>query len=204
MRYAKIPDQTIRRLPLYLRALFFVTEQGLSEVSSKDLAQYVGVHAWQVRKDFSFFGEFGRPGVGYRVSLLTEQIKTILRLDTEQKAVLVGVGNLGAAVLSFSGFKKYNLEIVAAFDADLTKIGQCANGVEVMEIGHFNVLSELGVTLAIVTVPGEVAQDMVDQLVDVGIKGILNFTSCRLIVPDHVRVTNIDIGMDLASLPYYI
>ena len=109
MRYARIPDQTIRRLPLYLRALFFVAEQGQSEVSSKDLAQYVGVHAWQVRKDFSFFGEFGRPGVGYKVTWLTEQIKTILRLDSEKKAVLVGAGNLGAAVLSFSGFQKYNL-----------------------------------------------------------------------------------------------
>ncbi|MCP4453228.1 MAG: redox-sensing transcriptional repressor Rex [Planctomycetes bacterium] len=204
MRYAKIPDQTIRRLPLYLRALFFVAEQGQPEVSSKDLAQVVGVHGWQVRKDFSFFGEFGRPGVGYRVSWLTEQIKTILRLDTEKKAVLVGVGNLGAAVLSFSGFGKYNLEIVAAFDADLSRIGQRVNGVEVMDVERLDSVSELDVTLAILTVPGEVAQATVGQLVDVGIKGILNFTACRLIVPDHVRVTNIDIGMDLASLPYYI
>lgn len=204
MRYAKIPDQTIRRLPLYLRALFTVAEQGQSEVSSKELAQYVGAHAWQVRKDFSFFGEFGRPGVGYSVSWLTEQIKTILRLDSENKAVLVGVGNLGAAVLSFSGFGKYNLVIVAAFDADENRIGQSVNGVEVMDIACLDSVGELGVTLAIVTVPGEVAQDMADRLVNVGIKGILNFTSCRLIVPDQVRVTNIDIGMDLASLPYYV
>jgi redox-sensing transcriptional repressor len=204
MRYARIPDQTIRRLPLYLRALFFVAEQGQSEVSSKDLAQYVGAHAWQVRKDFSFFGEFGRPGVGYKVSWLTEQIKTILRLDSEKKAVLVGAGNLGAAVLSFSGFQKYNLTIIAAFDADVNKIGQRVSGVEIMDIACLESVSELGATLAIVTVPGEVAQDVVGQLISVGIKGILNFTSCRLIVPDQVRVTNIDIGMDLASLPYYI
>jgi len=181
-----------------------VAEQGQPEVSSKDLAQYVGAHAWQVRKDFSFFGEFGRPGVGYSVPWLTEQIKMILRLDSEKKAVLVGVGNLGAAVLSFSGFRKYNLEIVAAFDADENRIGQSVNGVEVMDIACLGSVGQLDVTLAIVTVPGEVAQDMADQLVNVGIKGILNFTSCRLIVPDQVRVTNIDIGMDLASLPYYV
>ncbi len=152
-------------------------------------------------KDFSFFGEFGRPGVGYRVAWLTEQIKTILRLDTEKKAVLVGAGNLGAAVLSFSGFRRYYLEIVAAFDADPVRIGQRVKGIKVMDIGRLGSVSELGVTLAIATVPGEVAQDTVGKLVDVGIKGILNFTSCRLVVPNPVRVTNIDIGMDLASLP---
>lgn len=204
MRYAKIPDQTIRRLPLYLRALFSVAAQGQSEVSSKDLAQYVGVHAWQVRKDFSFFGEFGRPGVGYKVPWLTEQIKTILRLDSEKKAVLIGAGNLGAAVLSFSGFGKYNLAIVAAFDTDVNKIGHHISGVEVKDIADLDSVRDLGATLAIMTVPGEVAQGIVGQLVNVGIKGILNFASCRLTVPDQVRVTNIDIGMDLASLPYYI
>ncbi|MCF7973657.1 MAG: redox-sensing transcriptional repressor Rex [Phycisphaerae bacterium] len=204
MRYARIPDQTIRRLPLYLRALFLMAEQGQTEVSSKDLSEHVGVHAWQVRKDFSFFGEFGRPGVGYQVSWLTDQIKTILRLDSEKKAVLVGVGNLGAAVLSFSGFNKYNLTIIAAFDADVNKIGQTVGGVEIRDVACLDSVGELNATLAVITVPGQVAQAVVDPLVNVGIRGILNFTSCRLIVPDQIRVTNIDIGMDLASLPYYI
>ena len=204
MRHARIPDQTIRRLPLYLRALFLAADHGQSELSSKDLAEHVGAHAWQVRKDFSFFGEFGRPGVGYRVSWLTEQIKRILCLDSEKKAVLVGVGNLGAAVLSFSGFKKYNLSIVAAFDADENKIGQRVNGVEVEDIAYLESVRKLDATLAVVTVPGEVAQRIVEQLIRAGIRGILNFSACRLIVPDQVKVTNIDIGMDLASLPYYI
>lgn len=204
MRYARIPDQTIRRLPLYLRALFYLAEHGQLEVSSKDLAEQVGVHAWQVRKDFSFFGEFGRPGVGYKVSWLTEQIKTILRLDTEKKAVLVGVGNLGAAVLSFSGFKKYNLTIVSAFDADVNKIGKVVGGILIQDMSCLDKSTDLDATLAIVAVPGEVAQFVADQLVERGVRGILNFTSCRLIVPDPIKVTNIDIGMDLASLPYYI
>lgn len=181
-----------------------MAEQGQTEVSSKDLSEHVGVHAWQVRKDFSFFGEFGRPGVGYQVSWLTDQIKTILRLDSEKKAVLVGVGNLGAAVLSFSGFNKYNLTIIAAFDADVNKIGQTVGGVEIRDVACLDSVGELNATLAVITVPGQVAQAVVDPLVNVGIRGILNFTSCRLIVPDQIRVTNIDIGMDLASLPYYI
>ena len=204
MRYARIPDQTIRRLPLYLRALLLMAEHGQVEVSSKGLAEQVGVHAWQVRKDFSFFGEFGRPGVGYRVDWLAGQIKTILRLDTEKRTILVGVGNLGQAVLSFAGFSKYNLTIIAAFDADMDKIGRTVGGVEIRDVACLNSASELDATLAVLTVPGEVAQDMADKLVNVGIRGILNFSACRLIVPDQIRVTNIDIGMDLASLPYYI
>jgi redox-sensing transcriptional repressor len=204
MRYARIPDQTIRRLPLYLRALFLIAEQGKVEVSSKSLADHAGVHAWQVRKDFSFFGEFGRPGVGYQVSGLTEQIKRILRLDSENKTVLVGVGNLGAAVLSFGGFGRYNLAIIAAFDSDSDKIGRTVGGVEIRDAVFLDSVGELNATLAIVTVPGQSAQAVVDPLVKAGIKGILNFTSRRLLVPDQVRVTNIDIGMDLASLPYYI
>lgn len=204
MRHARIPDQTIRRMPLYLRALFLAADHGQAEMSSKDLADHVGVHAWQVRKDFSFFGEFGRPGVGYKVPWLTEQIKMILCLDSEKRAVLVGVGNLGAAVLAFSGFRKYNLSIVAAFDADQDRIGQRVNGVEVADVADLDSIRQCDAALAIVAVPGDVAQDIVDQLVRADIRGILNFSACRLIVPDHVKVTNIDIGMDLASLPYYI
>jgi len=205
MRYARISDQTIRRLPKYLRALLFASGQGQDEISSKDLAEQIGVHSWQVRKDFSFFGEFGTPGVGYNVLALVKEIKKILRLGEVRKAALIGVGNLGSAVLAFPGFSQYNLQIAAAFDINPSKVGQRIMDVKVENIRKVSDLAHRGIQLAILTVPGgDVAQGIVDQLVEVGVKGILNFSACHLVVPAKVRVTNIDIAIDLASLPYYM
>ena len=205
MRYARISDQTIRRLPKYLRALLYASGQGQDEISSKDLADQIGVHSWQVRKDFSFFGEFGTPGVGYNVLALGKEIKKILRLSEVRKAALIGVGNLGSAVLAYPGFCQYNLKIAAAFDSDPAKVGQHIMDVKVEDVRKLSGLARRGIQLAILAVPGgDVAQGIVDQLVEVGIKGILNFSACHLVVPAKVRVTNIDIAIDLASLPYYM
>src|SRR4030042_142019 len=107
MRYHRIPDETIRRLPLYLRGLLFMSGQGRKSISSKDLADLIGVNPWQIRKDFSYFGDFGTRGVGYSVQKLAKQIKKILKLDTVHKAALVGVGNIGSAVLMHPGFGMY-------------------------------------------------------------------------------------------------
>lgn len=204
MRYARIPEQTIRRLPIYLRALSYWAELDRPHISSKDLAESVGGNAGQVRKDFSFFGEFGTPGVGYDVVTLTKQIRKILKLDAAKQVALVGVGNLGSAILSYTGFDRYGLEIVAAFDSDTKKVGKKIGGIVVESVSNLSSITKRGIKLAVIAVPVGVAQEVVDTLVKAGVKGMLNFSACRLVVPKRVRLTNIDIAMDLASLPYYL
>ncbi len=204
MRYRRIPDETIRRLPVYLRALLNWLEQGQEKVSSNVLGETVGVKPSQVRKDFSYFGEFGKPGVGYSTSSLIRQIKKILQFDAVQKAALVGVGNLGSAVLSYPGFGMFGLEIVAAFDSDPRKIGKKVSGVVVEGVGDLGSLGDRGVRLGIVAVPSEAAQETVDLLVDAGVRGILNFSPCNVVAPKKVKVATLDIAMELARLPYYV
>lgn len=204
MRYRKIPDETVRRLPVYLRGLLFTSEQGLENISSQNLADLVGVNAWQIRKDFSYFGELGTRGVGYSVEKLAKQIKKILKLASVQKAALVGVGNIGSAVLAYSGFAKYGLNIAAAFDVDSKKVGRKIENVTVQDISNLWKLKKQKIKLGIIAVPRQVAQDTADKLVKAGIKGILNFSPCHITVPKKVKVITIDIAMDLARLPYYM
>ena len=116
MRYHKIADETVRRLPFYLRRLLSLSEQNQVNISSRDLADLLGVKPWRIRKDFSYFGAFGTPGVGYNIKRLIKQIKKNLKLEVVQKAALVGVGNLGSAILAYPGFGIYDLDIAAAFD----------------------------------------------------------------------------------------
>jgi len=204
MRYRKIPDETVRRLPVYLRGLLFTSEQGLENISSQNLADLVGVNAWQIRKDFSYFGELGTRGVGYSVEKLAKQIKKILKLASVQKAALVGVGNIGSAVLAYSGFAKYGLNIAAAFDVDSKKVGRKIENITVQDISNLWKLKKQKIKLGIIAVPRQVAQDTADKLVKAGIKGILNFSPCHITVPKKVKVITIDIAMDLARLPYYM
>lgn len=204
MRYRKIPDETVRRLPVYLRGLLFTSEQGLENISSQNLADLVGVNAWQIRKDFSYFGELGTRGVGYSVEKLAKQIKKILKLASVQKAALVGVGNIGSAVLAYSGFAKYGLNIAAAFDVDSKKVGRKIENVTVQDISNLWKLKKQKIKLGIIAVPRQAAQDTADKLVKAGIKGILNFSPCHITVPKKVKVITIDIAMDLARLPYYM
>jgi len=191
-------------LPIYLRGLLYTSEQGRENISSQNLADLVGVNAWQIRKDFSYFGEFGTRGVGYGVEKLTTQIKKILKLATVQKAVLVGAGNIGSAVLAYSGFAKYGLNIAAAFDLDPKKVGRRIENVVVQDITNLRSLKKQKIKLGIIAVPRQAAQDTADRLVKAGIKGILNFSPCHITVPKKVKVITIDIAMDLARLPYYM
>jgi redox-sensing transcriptional repressor len=204
MRYHKIPDETVRRLPTYLRGLLSLSSDDYQRVSSSTLADYVGVKPWLIRKDFSYFGEFGTPGVGYDVATLIEQIKKILRLDVGHKAVLVGVGNLGLAVLAYPGFKVYGFEIAAAFDTDPAKIGKIVNGVTVRDVSKLCSLKRSRISLGIIAVPLTAAQEIADKLVKAGVRGIVNFSPFRITVPNNVKVISIDIAMDLARLPYYM
>jgi redox-sensing transcriptional repressor len=204
MRYHKIPDETVRRLPVYLRGAIHLSQQGLESISSHHLAELLGVKPWQIRKDFSYFGDFGTPGVGYRLDSLIKNINRILRLDAGQKAVLVGVGNLGSALLAFPGFGMYGFEIAAAFDVDKRKIGRRRGGVVIADIAKLRSLRRRGISLGIIAVPEKATQEVADALVHAGIKGILNFSPRYIAVPKRVKVITIDIAMDLARLPYYM
>ena len=148
-------------------------------VSSKGLAEFIGVNPWQIRKDFSYFGGFGKRGVGYEIKTLTEEIKKILKLNVVHKAALVGVGNLGLAVLAYPGFKKYGFEIAACFDGDPNKVGTEINGKIIEDMSKIRTLRERGVDIAVLAVPRSVAQQAADDLIDVGVKGILKFGANR-------------------------
>ena len=204
MRYRKIPDETIRRLPVYLRGLMFLSKEGQKSVSSQNLADFLGANACQIRKDFSYFGAFGTPGVGYKIEKLVKQVKKILKLDIVKKAALVGVGNLGSAVLAYPGFGIYDFSIAAAFDSDPKKIGRKKGNLTIEDTSKLRTLKRRGIGLAIIAVPREFAQQTANALVKVGVRGILNFSPCHITVPKKVKVITIDIAMDLARLPYYM
>jgi len=204
MRYHKIPDETIRRLPIYLRGLLFLSEQGQQSVSSRRLADFLGVNPWQIRKDFSYFGGFGTRGVGYNTAKLVRQINKILKLDAVHKAALVGVGNLGSAVLAYPGFGMYGFDIAVAFDADPKKIGRKVKDITIEDVSSIRTLKKRKINIGIIAVPRDAAQQVADAMVEAGVKGILNFSPCYITAPKKVKVITIDIAMDLARLPYYM
>jgi len=203
MGYHKIPDEAVRRLPIYLRGLLLL-EQGQQNVSSRNLAEFLCVNPWQVRKDLSYFGGFGTPGVGYNIKKLIKQIRKILKLNVIRKVALVGVGNLGSAILVYSGFRIYAYEIAAAFDTDAKKIGRKIKNITVEDVSNLHTLKKRKINLAIIAVPQDAAQRTADALVKAGVKGILNFSPCCIVVPKKIKVMNIDICTDLACLAYYI
>jgi len=204
MRYRKVPDETIRRLPVYLRALTLHARRHSSHISSQQLSEFVGVNPWQIRKDFSYFGEFGKPGVGYNIAKLAEHIKRILKLNTLQKIALVGVGNLGSAILSYPGFAAFGFTIAAAFDTNPKLIGKKVKGILVEDARNLSSLRRRNIRLAVIAVPAEAAQQTADALVDAGIKAILNFAPTYVTVPKRVKVITLDIAMELARLPFYV
>lgn len=204
MRYHKIPDETIRRLPIYYRALLSFEQEGHKGLSSKGLADFLGANPWQIRKDFSYFGAFGTRGVGYNIEKLIRQIKKILKLDIVHKTALVGVGNLGSAVFAYPGFAMYGFEIAAAFDNDPNKIGKKIKDITIEDVSNIQTLRQRDIKIGIITVPLEASQQTADSLVSAGVTGILNFSPCRVTVPKKVKVITINIAMDLARLPYYI
>ncbi len=204
MRYHKIPDETIRRLPVYLRGAIHLARQGIESTSSEQLASLLGVKSWQMRKDFSYFGDFGTPGVGYHLESLIGHINKILRLDAGHRAAVIGAGNLGSALLAFPGFGMYGFEIAAAFDIDKRKIGRKRSGIVIEDIARLGTLRRRKIYLGIIAVPGSAAPTVAESLVKAGARGLLNFSPCYIAVPKRVKVITIDIAMDLARLPYYM
>lgn len=191
-------------MPIYLRGLQFLLAQPRERISSRELAEFIGTNPWQIRKDFSYFGDFGTPGVGYGIEKLITHIKRILKLDVIHKTALIGAGNLGTAVMAYQGFKVYGFDIVAAFDSSTKKIGKKINNIVIEDISNLSSLKRRKINLAVLAIPRESAQETADKLVKAGIKGILNFSPCYITVPKKIKIITIDIAMDLARMPYYM
>jgi redox-sensing transcriptional repressor len=211
LRWNKISDAVVRRLPLYLRVLDEVARVGETQmISSQELGEKAGVGSALVRKDLAWFGEFGKQGVGYEVEFLRTELKRILNLDKVHKVVLVGAGSLGIAlarynIRRFESDDSFSLKIIGLFDQDPTKLGRIYEGIEVRPLAELeSFVRENNVKMAIITVPADAAQDVAMQLVKGGIEAILNFAPIKLNVPEHVRVASTDLTLELQRLAYYL
>jgi redox-sensing transcriptional repressor len=210
LKYSKIPEATIRRLSRYSRCLEQMDERGEKVVSSAQLANKCMVNAAQVRKDLAYFGEFGIRGVGYYVKDLLSDIKRILGLNKEWRMALIGVGNLGSALLSYKDFLKQNYKIVAAFDIDPPKvIGRVSEKLgKPVEILHINRLKEVAkerkIEIGLITTPPSEAQSVANLLVDAEIRGILNFAPVQITVPDGYVVKDVFFTTLLDNLAYLL
>lgn len=199
------PDVVIRRLPLYARSLRYLLEEGVHSVSSQELGERINVTAAQIRKDLSYFGEFGKQGIGYDVEKLLAQIEDILGLTHEWPVALIGIGHLGEAIARYEGFRQQGIRIAALFDNSPEKIGNEVAGMRVQPFERIReVVAEMGIRMAIIAVPAGRAQEVTDQLVAAGVRAILNYAPTVLQVPEGVWVRNIDPVAVMHSLTYYL
>lgn len=200
-----IPRKTIYRLSIYLRCLQRLNANAIRTVSSDALAKAAGVKPTQLRKDLAFVGQFGTRGLGYDVEILSQRISDLLGTNSLQPVILVGVGNLGSALLTYKGFQQEGFEIVAAFDLDAgRKRARGANTPIYPMEAMAKLIEERGVRMAILTVPASAAQDVANQLVAAGVGGILNFAPIVLSVPEDVTVNNVNLAIELENLSYFI
>jgi redox-sensing transcriptional repressor len=200
-----IPRKTVYRLSLYFRILERLHQNRIETVSSDALAKAAGVKPTQLRKDLTYFGQFGTRGLGYNVDALLSQLTNVLRTARFQPVILVGAGNLGSALLRYDGFAKEGFEIVAAFDIRPEGAKNAHSKVRVYPIdGMTGFVRENGIKLAILTVPAAAAQSVANELVEAGIQAILNFSPIILQVPDHVVVNNVNLAIELENLSYFI
>lgn len=199
-----MPVPTLERLAIYLRVLLDAHESGIEQISSQEMEQHSGISAAQFRKDLSYFGEFGKPGVGYSVAGLITCIERILRLDEEQPVLLVGAGNLGSALVGYPNFKAHRLKIAAVFDNNFIKIGRPFGDLIIEDIARIcEVNARIGARLGVIAVPAHAAQEVADALVAAGARGILNFAPTILRVPPYVHVRNVSFLQELAVLSYH-
>jgi redox-sensing transcriptional repressor len=200
-----IPEPTIARLPRYLRSFADFTLDHRSVISSKELAAASGINPAQMRKDLAYFGQFGQRGIGYDVKTLDTKMREILGLHKVWRIALVGAGNLGTALLQYGGFAKAGFRIEAAFDVDPSKVGWELEGVRIWATPAIRqVVREKKIEIGVLAVPASQAQRVADDLVDAGIRAILNFAPCVLTVPKSVLVRGVDLASELEHLTYFL
>jgi redox-sensing transcriptional repressor len=205
MNAEKIPDIIISRLPVYLRALQRMADNGIKTTSSQELGDSVGISAAQIRKDISQFGEFGKQGTGYSISYLLDKLREILKVDRLWDVIIVGAGDMGHALARYQGFVNRGFNVVMIFDNDTTKIGQKIGDLTVEDTANLiEKVKASGIKIAMLTIPAKVAQETTDQLVKAGIKAILNYAPISLNVPEGVKVQYIDPATQLQKMTYYL
>jgi redox-sensing transcriptional repressor len=199
----KVADSTVRRLSLYLRYLEEFEDQGIATISSEALASRGGTTSAQVRKDLSFFGSFGKRGLGYAVPELSGRLREILGLGRRYRVAMIGAGKIGSALVQYRGFRQRGFDIVAIYDSDPAKIGRQWNGLSVQHIDSLEAeLARRPVDMAVLVTPAEAAQAVTDRLVRAGVKAILNFAPAQLTVPDDVEVKTVNLALELETLSY--
>lgn len=211
MRWNKISDAVIRRLPLYLRVLDeLANEQDVTLISSQELGVKAGVGPALVRKDLAWFGEFGKQGVGYEVGFLRNELRKILNLEQEMAVALAGVGSLGEALVRYH-LKRYadndsfNLRLAALFDSDPAKVGTSVEGIPISSLEEIpRKVAEEQIRIAVLAVPADAAQDVANRFIRAGVNCLLNYAPVKLMASDTVQVASVDLSLELQRLAYYV
>lgn len=196
----RISESTVRRLSHYYRVLDEVAAEGQRMISSHLLAEREGITSAQVRKDLSYFGSFGRRGLGYNVEHLRAEIRGILGLDRRWRVAVIGSGHIGSAMLAYRGFGNQGFDVVAVFDASRERIGTALEHLVIRDIETLS--AKDGIDMGVIATPARAAQDVADRLVAAGVRGILNFAPRKLRVPDEVTLRTVDMTMELESLSF--
>ena len=200
-----VPKAVVSRLSLYLRELQHLVREGFETTSSTQLGKLLGFTDAQVRKDLAYFGQFGYPGIGYRCEELIDQIKRILGTNRPWAVAIVGIGNLGRALLGYKGFGQQGFRIVAAFDVDSSKVGRHVDGVPIFHLDQLaDVARVQNIRLAIIAVPAAVAQEVAEQVVAAGVDGVLNFAPVTLSLPQDVSTVGVDLAIELEQLSFSV
>jgi redox-sensing transcriptional repressor len=202
---SNIPDIVIGRLPVYLRALTRLMQEGQEVTSSHELGRRLGISSAQIRKDLSHFGGFGKQGTGYQIAYLIEQLRQVLSVNREWEVALVGAGDLGSALAHYRGFADRGFRIACVFDNSPQKVGTKIGEYTVLHTDEIpRVIRERGIQIAMIAVPAEKAQEVADTLIEAGIRAILNYAPMNLNVPASVRVQYIDPVVQLQRMTYYL
>ncbi len=205
MTNKSIPDIVVGRLPLYLRTLQRMAQDGRQVTSSQELGEKLGISAAQIRKDLSQFGEFGKQGTGYQIEFLIDQLCSILHVDQVWDVVVIGAGDVGHALTRYQGFANRGFHIAMAFDSDPEKIGQTIGEYTVQDIANLvPIVQAAGIRIAMLAVPAQQAQAVTDQLIQAGIKSILNYAPINLSVPPGIHVQDIDPVIHLQRMSFYL
>lgn len=200
-----IPDIVISRLPVYLRALERLSQEGQEVTSSHELGKRLGISSAQIRKDLSHFGGFGKQGTGYKIAFLKDQLRQVLKVERDWRVALVGAGDLGSAVARYKGFAERGFHIAYVFDSAPDKIGKRVGAFAIRPVEEIHkVITENDIKIAMIAVPAENAQTVANTLIDAGVRAILNYAPINLNVPDNVHVQYIDPVIHLQRMTYYL